>query len=481
MQVELHQLVLRYQALRIADPARQARMTASIAEAGQQSPVLVDRRAIMSNMVHLKAVLGGAPAPGAGTILRKKGSKKLYVDFYYQGRRVTKSTGLDDSPRNRKKVQEFLDAVIARRDKGTLVFSEAFPGATDEEKAWFAQREGWEFSPGPKTVTFGDYLERWERGVLASCSEGKQRDYRMALDPWIRPWFKDLTFQHITGVELKKFLMQLSSRRKGQEGQPLSPARIRNILIPLRMVWNDACEEYRWELPDPFRYVSRRIPRRRKKQPEVFRFEEWRLVLAHVEPHYRPIAEVMIMTGMIASEIAGLRKEDVQGDKLLVRNSIVKGREKPDLKNPYREGAIPLAGALKGHIETAGATAQGPHLYRLKSGQPFDAEAFRNHVWKRALRAAGVAYRKPYAMRHTFAAWSLTVGEHPNRLVNLMGHASKQMVYDVYGRYVEGLEADREAITEYFRTGFTGPDEEASDSSVVKATVKVGGSRKPTC
>lgn len=41
MQVEFHQLVLRYQALRIADPARQARMTASIAEAGQQSPVLV--------------------------------------------------------------------------------------------------------------------------------------------------------------------------------------------------------------------------------------------------------------------------------------------------------------------------------------------------------------------------------------------------------------------------------------------------------
>ncbi len=41
MQVEFHQLVLRYQALRIADPVRQARMTASIAEAGQQSPVLV--------------------------------------------------------------------------------------------------------------------------------------------------------------------------------------------------------------------------------------------------------------------------------------------------------------------------------------------------------------------------------------------------------------------------------------------------------
>lgn len=41
MQIELHQLVLRYQTLRIADPVDQARMTASIAELGQQSPVLV--------------------------------------------------------------------------------------------------------------------------------------------------------------------------------------------------------------------------------------------------------------------------------------------------------------------------------------------------------------------------------------------------------------------------------------------------------
>lgn len=49
------------------------------------------------------------------------------------------------------------------------------------------------------------------------------------------------------------------------------------------------------------------------------------------------------------------------------------------------------------------------------------------------------------------------MGEHPTRLVDLTGHASKQMVYGVYGRYAEGLEADREAIAQYFRTGSTGP------------------------
>jgi hypothetical protein len=31
-----------------------------------------------------------------------------------------------------------------------------------------------------------------------------------------------------------------------------------------------------------------------------------------------------------------------------------------------------------------------------------------------------------------------------------MGHASKRMIYDVYGRYVKGLDEDRSQILEYF-------------------------------
>jgi integrase len=38
-----------------------------------------------------------------------------------------------------------------------------------------------------------------------------------------------------------------------------------------------------------------------------------------------------------------------------------------------------------------------------------------------------------------------------------MGHASKQMVYEVYGNYVEGLEEDGERIFEYFGKDFVIP------------------------
>jgi ParB/RepB/Spo0J family partition protein len=45
MDVEFHQLELKYAALRIADPSRQARLVASLCEHGQQQPVLVVRDA----------------------------------------------------------------------------------------------------------------------------------------------------------------------------------------------------------------------------------------------------------------------------------------------------------------------------------------------------------------------------------------------------------------------------------------------------
>jgi integrase len=36
-----------------------------------------------------------------------------------------------------------------------------------------------------------------------------------------------------------------------------------------------------------------------------------------------------------------------------------------------------------------------------------------------------------------------------------MGHASKQMIFEVYGRYVEGLEKDRLAILRNFGRDFS--------------------------
>lgn len=95
--------------------------------------------------------------------------------------------------------------------------------------------------------------------------------------------------------------------------------------------------------------------------------------------------------------------------------------------NPRNMGARGWKPSVRGH---------GEHPVTSKEGTHFDGNAFRGRRWAPAFLCAGIPYRRPYATRHTFAAWSLMVGIHADLLVGLVGHSSRQVVYQVYGRYV---------------------------------------------
>ncbi|MBI5191479.1 MAG: tyrosine-type recombinase/integrase [Nitrospirae bacterium] len=97
--------------------------------------------------------------------------------------------------------------------------------------------------------------------------------------------------------------------------------------------------------------------------------------------------------------------------------------------------------------------SKSEHLFTMKDGTPFD-DSFRKTIWKNALKQSGVKYRPPYSMRHSHIAWALNIGADENRLVYLAGHSSKQMIYEVYGSYVPGIENDKHKILECFGEDF---------------------------
>lgn len=113
--------------------------------------------------------------------------------------------------------------------------------------------------------------------------------------------------------------------------------------------------------------------------------------------------------------------------------------EDDELKTEYRERRIPVTAAIREILDYVSERATGDYLFTMENDMTFTAERFQRRVWVKALELAGVTYRKPYTTRHTFAAWALTIRTDQNRLVNLMGHATKKIIYEVYGRYVEGL------------------------------------------
>jgi integrase len=60
-------------------------------------------------------------------------------------------------------------------------------------------------------------------------------------------------------------------------------------------------------------------------------------------------------------------------------------------------------------------------------------------VWYPLLRYLSLKKRRPYQTRHTAATLWLAAGENPLWIAQQLGHASPEMLFRVYGRFVPNL------------------------------------------
>jgi integrase len=397
------------------------------------------------HLEHFKAAEPSQPKP-FGTIITRKRSSKVAVRFRYYGKEVQKTLGLDNTPGNQQRARAFLDKVGAAIRDGSFRFAEVFPGASYEEKVSFSRLEGQEYRQGPESVTFGQYVADWRRKHLdTDPSERKRKDYASILRVHLLPAFDTTTFADLRGMDVIEFVRDLRG---------LTPSTIRNILIPLRIIWEDAVEEHDWDLKSPFDHLRRRnrqgqiIPNRKKNIPRVYRVAEWEALMAEFDPWYRPVCELRIRTGVHAKELGALRTEHISGDRLHV----------PGTKSEYRDREIPITSALRPWLDILTQRATDDRLITSHRGIGYNKtihNRFRGRYWLPAHDQAGIAYRNPYVTRHTFIAWGLRIGTHPDRMVELAGHGSRQMIYERYGMNQKGLEEDVTQIRELLGADFT--------------------------
>ncbi len=58
----------------------------------------------------------------------------------------------------------------------------------------------------------------------------------------------------------------------------------------------------------------------------------------------------------------------------------------------------------------------------MPNGAPVHDDSFRNHEWTPILRRAGLRYRKPNTLRHTFASLLIEAGEPLKYVQEQLGH-----------------------------------------------------------
>jgi integrase len=461
------------------------------------------RRHLIDEAVTLK--------PNFGSIVKMKGSKWLYIDFYYCNVRKRLPTAYTDTPENRELLCTYLNLIGAKIKNKTFRFADEFSNVNEEMKEYFSRLEGREYKPSPEHVNFGEYARKWMEHKLPTFATASQRQgYRGPLESRIIPYFEHMPFSSITASGYEEFVNSLErcnraknpktiKANKDKPKKPLSVKRIKAINTAFTTVWLSACNKYDWILRDPLTGIGKKLAELQDKidqrqardelvrefngeeeevsRREIFLLHEWQTLLSHVDPHYHPVMDLLLM-GLIGSELEALLKQHIKGGYIRIRCAIsrkdkeVTYKFKP--KNWYRKRDLVITERLRKSISDAMKISTSNKLIRfdnditivankfvltMKNGSPFNYASFRKTVWDPAIKKTGLSERVPYASRHTLVEWARIIGVAKPRLVDIMGHSSNKMIDEVYGDYRKGLVEEREQILDFLGEDFLALEE----------------------
>ena len=332
-----------------------------------------------------------------------------------------------------------LRAEIKRKiASGTFSYGQYFPESAR------ARAE----APKIKMLTVGDLLRKQrqiyeQQGENGTIEASTLLGYVKAIKNVLIPKFDKMTLAELTPSLLREWL----------SGMGVTAKTARNRLTPLRSMLDDAVNDELLEFNPLDRIALKKLLRQTsaKSDYEVdpFNHEEVAAVLKACRSDERHMIQFWINTGLRPGEMIALSwgSIDFVGRRVRVEANQVTG---------FRDGKVsrvskgPKTEAGKRDVELSNDAwsaliAQkavtfvggGQIWLNPRSGQPWGSDAqIRRTMWEPLLKRAGVRYRNPYQMRHTFASTLLTAGANPFWIATQLGHVDGEMVFKIYGRWI---------------------------------------------
>lgn len=377
-------------------------------------------------------------------------TNNLYLDFSYEGIRCREQTALKDSAPNRKKVKELAKKIEARITLGEFDYASFFPGSKNLKKLSTnsspSKSTSLEVSesehtphqkPAQRSVLFSEYVESWLAFKQVEWRKSHSENMRSLVDSSLKPFFGNFELSQISKNDILVFRSELCSR-PGRKGELLGAKTVNNHMQLLHSILLDASDEFGFV--SPFRNIK--TLKTKKQHIAPFSLEEIDLVINSVREDYKNYYKVRFFSGLRTGEIDGLKWKyvDFENKQILVRETIVKGRiEYTKTDGSQRE--VPMLGpvfdALKAQHENTSRISD--FVFCNTEGNPLDHVNVTKRVWYPLLRALGLEKRRPYMSRHSTATLLLASGENPEFIARFLGHASTEMLFKTYSRYVPNL------------------------------------------
>ena len=281
-------------------------------------------------------------------------------------------------------------------------------------------------------ILFGGIAQKWAGSITKKVKSSTLNDYKGSMNTYILPYFGNIPVGKITFLDIEEFMSQLTCSAK----------RINNILVPMRAVMHFAHRAGLLE-KNPMDLVKNL----KTDKPVILplSMDEVNAFLKAVHPFYRNLFIVSFFTGMRFGEIAALKWEIVsfQLGVISVRETRVKGEEgRPKTNGSVRDIKM-LPPVIEALMDQRGKLGEKtPYVFTNKTGQPLRPNSINYHIWKPALKKAGLKPRSLYQTRHTFATLMLDAGELPGWVQSMMGHESLKMILERYYSYIRNYQRD---------------------------------------
>jgi integrase len=254
------------------------------------------------------------------------------------------------------------------------------------------------------------------------------RSYISVLEDYLVPAFGPYNLSELQRRHIQHFVLDLEDRG-------LSGSRIRNILMPLRIIYRHAMRD---NLVDrnPCEYLD--LPPVRGKRPEVVNAEQAAALIERLPVAERAIWGTAFYAGLRCGELQALRWEDIDldHDEIHVTRSMDAKEGVIDVKSDAGERIVPIPWRLRTLLlahKVACKWADGLAFGRSPM-TPFSPSTIHMH----ARKAWGADRIGLHAARHTAVSLWISAGFDNQALMEYAGHSSAYFTISRYGHLLPG-------------------------------------------
>jgi integrase len=310
------------------------------------------------------------------------------------------------------------------------------------ERGILAERDRGESLPDERHAPlFGVFADQWIEEFRSGWKPSTLSQYQQVIRSQLTPAFGAVRVTGVTASGARQMMTQLQDAGMG-------PRRINLVLLVLKQIVRTA-RSRRLLRDDPLAAVK--LLREPATEVDPLAPDEVDAFLHACPTWWRPYFTVALWTGARPNELAALKWGDVDAPaaQFRIRAGSYRGKEgTPKTAGSVRDVDMlpPVFEAFRAQRaqqaaqrlrDGKGALEPGKdHVFTGRTGGFLNPTFMRDKVWDKTIERAQLRRRTVYQMRHSFASNALAAGESPSWVAAQLGHATAEMLFKVYARFI---------------------------------------------